>query len=45
MTRHAEVVALAKAQEPLGSTSLDHRTLYANIEPSAFDRFGRGRRG
>lgn len=35
VTRHAEVVALAKAQKALGCTSIDDCTLYSNIEPCA----------
>jgi tRNA(adenine34) deaminase len=35
VTRHPEVVALAKAQKALGCTSLDGCTLYSNIEPRA----------
>ena len=35
VTRHAEVVALAKAQRALGCTSIDDCTLYSNFEPCA----------
>jgi tRNA(adenine34) deaminase len=35
VTRHAEVVALAKAQQVLVCTSLDDCTLYSNVEPCA----------
>jgi tRNA(adenine34) deaminase len=35
VTRHAELVALTKAQTRLARTSLDDCTLYANIEPCA----------
>ena len=35
VTRHAEVVALAKAQRALGCISIDDCTLYSNIEPCA----------
>jgi tRNA(adenine34) deaminase len=35
VTRHAELVALSKAQRALGCTSLDDCTLYSNIEPCA----------
>jgi tRNA(adenine34) deaminase len=36
VTRHAEVVAISKAQQTIGSTTLDDCTIYANVEPCAF---------
>jgi tRNA(adenine34) deaminase len=36
VTRHAEVVAISKAQKAIGSTTLDDCTIYANVEPCAF---------
>lgn len=36
VTRHAEVVAISKAQSELGTVSLDDCEIYANAEPCAF---------
>jgi tRNA(adenine34) deaminase len=36
VTRHAEVVAISKAQRALGCVSLDDCEIYANAEPCAF---------
>src|SRR5262245_31664508 len=35
VTHHAEIVAMAEAQQKLGSTDLSGCTLYANVEPCA----------
>lgn len=35
VTRHAEVLALSKAQQKIGREELRHYTLYTNVEPCA----------